>query len=1213
MNIHILRLLRFSLVTVAFLASAFAFAQQQFSYRVFLDTDNNLSNISSNGCSYDIGTIAAPNDIDGFEYHLELTMLAPGEIDQYGISGQIISCDSGSWHYANAEALSNDIWPSDIWTTTLSQTPNEADSIEAFIPSSVLEGAYQVRVVFQAENLSSNEVDSLEVDAGSPIVFYLASTENIPILPNAALLLLLLVLVVVAVKAKQLRNSISGFIIVVGLSGTLYMNNVDGELNNHCSLWGWCIDWSGELPIASDAIGDTADTAVDLHNVYMAETNDGDLAVRIDVGDVTNACLSLSPCDSNASCSNEPTGYSCTCNQDFSGDGSFCAYTPNGDDDGDLIDQLVDNCPTVPNPLQSDLDADGVGDLCDATPNPFVSINSITSLAIEKSQQAAQFSIDRTAGTAELTVNFNLSGNPNPVKGSASANDYQLVYADGSSVGQSLTLLENQSTRLVYLQPVDDVLHEVPEMVRLTLANGVGYALSVTQSNTASLMIADASNDSANAKVFFGVFAPQDNAVTSGSGVLSLIVDGDNDNALLNYNFSNLSAEQTDQHIHLSPSGTVIKDVNAYGSVYDFQWDLAPGGIFTTEQAMLDALYSGQFYINIHTANYPAGEISASFIYNEAIEPPEETELTAEDVDRDIIRFLTQATFGATPEQYTALRSQIATDGSNRLQVYSDWIDEQIALPQTSMYDLMESSIPLFSFGDTPSNMYGLSEPTYHIRRDAFWPMAVYGKDQLRQRMAFALSQILVISDSQATIRKGHRGTANYWDHLASHAFGFYNDALHDTTLHPIMGTWLSHLRNKKPDSVVGSYPDENYAREVMQLFSFGLVHREKNGNIILGEDNLPKATYDNDVIRDMARVFTGLGFSYITQNGVKTVNNYYERGDQAYNQQHRWTNPMKFFVQWHDYDAKTLFTDNDIPIVIDAATSQSTSTADTELRFVIDALVSHQTTAPFISRLLIQRFVTSNPSPNYIERVANAFGSSGDLTAVMKTILLDPEARNPNVLNSTTYGKLKEPVLHFAATMRLFQGGSQISFNDSTSPLYPLRDFYDDGASLMRIENLGLGQRSLGADSVFNFYLPDFSPTGELASQSLVAPEFQLMTESQVFATMNVYNRALNENMYSYRSFNFSNFTAEQLKVKLSPARLQAIVQATAGSDLDKAEAVVDYLDFYLNAGKLKYTNNTGTRDALIQAISSAGNEIDRFNNAVYGVSTSPEFLIQQ
>lgn len=1202
-----LRLLHSSFITIALLgsallASAMASSQEQFSYRVFIDADNN----SGNGCSYDIGSLTSPNDVAGFEHHLELTMLAPGVIDQYGISGQIISCDNGSWDYATATPLAND-----LWAASLNQSAGQIDSVEAFIPSSILEGSHQVRVVIQAENASSNTVDSLEADAGSPIVFYLTSTENIPILPNAALFLLLVVLAFVAVKAKQLRSSISGFIVVVGLSGTLYMNNVDGELNDHCTLWGWCVDWSGEVPIASDVIGDAVDPAIDLQNLYMAETNDGDIAIRIDVADVSNACVSLSPCDVNASCSNEPEGFSCSCNQDFSGDGSFCAYTPNGDDDGDFIDQLVDNCPTVANPLQSDLDDDGIGDLCDATPNPFVSLNVITDLAIEKSQQLAQFNVQRSAGTAEITINFSLAGNPNPVKGSASAADYQLVYADGSLVGQAITLAANQNSRIIRLQPVDDGLHEVPEMLQLTLANGIGYALN--SNNTASLMIADASNDSANAKVFFGIFGPQGNAVTSGSGVLSLIVDGDNDNAFLNYNFSNLSAEQTDQHIHLAPSGTMIKDVQASGSVYDYHWDLAPGGIFTTEQAMLDALYNGELYLNIHTANYPSGEISAFFIYNENIEPPEETELSADDVDRDIIRFLTQATFGATPEQYTALRSQINTDGSNRIQVYSDWIDAQIALPQSSMYDLMESAIPLFSFGDTPSGMYGTNEPSYHLRRDSFWPMAVYSKDQLRQRMAFALSQILVISDVQATIRKGHRGTANYWDQLAGNAFGFYNDTLHDVSLHPIMGTWLSHLRNRKADPVIGSYPDENYAREVMQLFSFGLVHRAKNGNILLGEDNLPVATYDNDVIRDMARVFTGLGFSYITQNGVKTVNNYYDRGDQAYLEQHRWTNPMKFFVTWHDYDEKTLFSDNGSTVVVDAAVNQSTSSADSELRYVVDALVSHQTTAPFISRLLIQRFVTSNPSANYIERVANAFGSNGDLTAVMKAILLDSEARNPNALNSMTYGKLKEPIIQLAATMRLLQAGSQISFADSNSPLYPLRSFYDDGASLMRMNPSGFGQRPLGADSVFNFYLPDFSPTGELASQSLVAPELQLMTESQIFATMNVYNRLLNENMYSDRSLSFSNFTADQLTVKFNFTRLQNIIASTSGSNTDKAEAVVDYLDFYLNAGQLKYTNNTGTRNALIQAISAESNDLDRFNNAVYGVNTSPEFLIQQ
>ena len=1190
--------------TALLLASVFALAQGQFIYRVFIDTD---STDPSNACSYDVGTLASPHHMDGFEHHLELTMLAPGEIDQYGINGQVISCDNGQWDYASGVALSND-----MWSASLSSEITQADIIDAFIPRSVVEDSYEVRVVLHAESTSNNEVDSLKTNGGLPIIFYVAPEENISILPVGGLLLLLVAFVFIGVRHKDLRVSISGLMLLfLGVSGTLYINEVDGELYDHCALWGWCVDWSQKTPVATDVIGDTIDTAIDLHALYMAKNDQGDIAIRIDIGDLSNACLSLSPCDANASCSNEPAGYNCSCHQDFSGDGDFCAFTPNGDDDGDLVDQLVDNCPAVSNPLQSDLDGDGIGDLCDETANPFVSLNLMTGLAIEKSQQSAQFKIVRSGGTAGITINFNLSGNSNPVKGSAAANDYQLMYSDGSLVGPALTLLPNQSSRMVYLQPVNDDLHEVPEMLKLTLTSGEGYALS--NNSFVSVMIADASNDGANAKVFFGIFAPQVNAVTSGSGVLSLIVDGDNDNALLNYNFSNLSAAQTDQHIHLAPSGTVIKDIQASGSVYDFQWDLAPGGIFTTEQAMLDALYSGEFYINIHTANYPAGEISASFIYNEAIEPPEETELTPDDVDRDIIRFLTQATFGATPEQYTALRSQISVDGANRLQVYSDWIDQQIALPQASMYDLMESSIPLFSYADTPSSMYGFSEPTYYLRRDAFWPMAVYGKDQLRQRMTFALSQILVISDSQASIRKAHRGAANYWDQLANNAFGFYSDALHDASLHPIMGTWLSHLRNKKSDPAIGSFPDENYAREVMQLFSFGLVHRAKNGNILLGSDSLPIATYDNDVIRDMARVFTGLSFSYVTLNGVKSVNNNFGRSNQSYDQQFRWTNPMRFFTDWHDFNAKTLFTDNGAAVIIDAATSQSADSANSELRFVIDSLVSHQTTAPFIGRQLIQRFVTSNPSANYIERVSNAFGSNGDLTAVMKAILLDVEARNPNVQNSITFGKLKEPVLQMTATMRLLQAGSQISFADSSSPLYPLRNSYDDGATLMRFGNLGLGQRPLGADSVFNFYLPDFSPAGDLAAQSLVAPEFQLMTESQIFASMNVYNRLLNENILSNRSLNFSNFTAEQLTVKLNPARLQTLLQTTAGSAAEKAEAVVDYVDFYLNAGKLKYTDNIGTRNALIQAITSAGSEAEGFDNIIYGINASPEFFIQQ
>ena len=1174
---------------------------QHFMYRVFIDTDIN----STNGCDYDVGFTLSPDVQTGFEYYLELSMRAPGLIDQYGLAASIVSCDQGNWNQINAVSLADQLWPA-----LLQPAPMQADIIEAFIPHEVLVASEQIRLVVHANNATTNASDNLVNDGAGAIIFTLKANQNIPLLPAVALFFLLSVLTVVAHQSRLPRTSLMGVMMVVGLTGTFYINEVDSELNDHCTVWGWCIDWSAYQAIAIDPSDDTDDTAVDLQQLFIAEADNGDVALRIEVNDVSNACLSLLPCDVNASCSNAPTGFACSCNTGYSGDGLSCAHTPNGDSDGDGIDELADNCPLVVNPLQADADEDGVGDACDSSPYPAVSVSVVSSLAIEENQQSAHFTVSRGSGSAPLNIDYTLAGNTDITKGSASPSDYQLRYADGTPVGQTLLLSAGQISRTVSLYPVADSLHEVPETLRLILANGIDYVL--TNNNSVSLMISDASNDSANAKVFFGVFLPQGDAVTSGSGLLSLILDGDNDNASLNYNFSNLTAVQTDQHIHLAPSGTVIKDVNATGSVYDFAWDLAPGGIFSTEQAMLDALFNGEFYLNIHTANYPAGEISATFIYDAGVEPPEQTELTADDVDRDIIRFLTQATFGATPEQYSVLRSQIATDGSNRMQVYSDWIDQQVQLPQSSMYDLMENTVPLFNNGPQ-TQMYGTYEPTYHLRRDSFWPIAVYGKDQLRQRMAFALSQILVIGDDQATIRKGHRGTAHYWDELADNAFGFYSDTLLDVSLHPIMGTWLSHLRNEKADLALGTFPDENYAREVMQLFSFGLVHRAKNGSILLGPDNLPMTTYDNEVIREMARVFTGLGFSYITQDGVKTANGWFYRGDQAYIEQHRWTNPMKFFDGKHDYSAKTLFTDNGAAVLVAANTNTTAATADAELQFVIDALVSHQTTAPFIGRQLIQRFVTSNPSAGYIERVATAFGSKGDLTAVLKAILLDPEARNPSVVNSSSFGKLKEPVLQLTATLRLLQAGSQIRFDDDASPLYPLRDAFESGASLMRIEALNISQRPLGSPSVFNFYLPDFSPSGALASQSLVAPEFQLVTESQIFTTMNKYNGLVNGNLVPPRPFNYSDFTAEQLQVKLKPDRLLNLWQGTAGSNAVKAEAVVDYLDFYLNAGQLKATNNSGTRDALIQAINNSGDDVARFKNAVYGVNTSPEFLLQQ
>ena len=1195
-------LLTFLIVLFFLSISNLVFADKQFLYRVLLDTDNDISS----GCNFDTGSSSEVNNIEGFEKYIQLTMQAPGESNQFGLSGSFISCSDGSWDVNNPAPISEDYWSSNI-----NEITTEPDSVDVFFSREDLGDTETIRIVVQAYNSHTDSTDVLSLQDGQPILFSLISNQNVPFLPPLAFFTLSVVLFLSAKRSHHLKSQMMGLVFIAGVGSALYINEVESELNDACSQWGWCMDWSQVPIIAIDDIGDTSDSAVDIQSIYMAEDINGLIGLRIDLKDVTNACLSLSPCDINASCTNQSLGvWSCSCLPDYSGDGVTCAYTPNGDSDSDGIDELLDNCPLISNPLQSDKDEDGIGDVCDQTPNPFISLSVISDTAIEKSQQAAEVSISRSAGSGGLSINYSISGNPDLTRGSAIPSDYQLVYEDGSAVGQKINFSEGQSTRNINIIPINDGLHEVPETLVLSLVSGADYDLN---DSTLNLKIIDASNNPENSKVFFGVFLPQGDAVTSGSGVLSLILDGDNDNASLNYNFSNLSAVQTDQHIHIAPSGTIIKDVHHTGSVYDLAWDLAPAGFFTTEQEMLDALFDGLFYLNIHTSTYPGGEISAVFTYDSGIEPPEETELTAADVDRDIIRFLTQATFGATPEDYQELRNQITEDGSNRIQVYNDWIDQQISLDSSSMFELMESSVPLFSFGSTSSSLYDYNEPTYKIRRDAFWPIAIYGKDQLRQRMAFALSQILVISDQQATIRKADRGTSKYWDQLAENAFSFYNDTLLDVSKSPIMGTYLSHLRNQKSDPVAGTFPDENFAREIMQLFSFGLVHRKKNGEILLGPDNLPISTYDNNVIREMARVFTGLAHSYRTKDGALFENNWFQLGDLAYVEEHRWTNPMKFFTNQHDYGEKILFTDNGSTIVVPANNNHSVENAEQELRFVIDAIVAHQTTAPFISRQLIQRFVTSNPSPAYIERVSNSFGEKGDLTSVIKAILLDPEARNPNVASSVTFGKVKEPVLQLTATMRLLQVSSGIPFDDTSSPLYPLKDKYDPGASLLRMNMQNLGQYTLGATSVFNFYLPDFSPSGEMSGQSLVAPEMQLMTESQLFTTMNNYNSMVNGNRYFQGTLDYSNMSAEDLKIKLSDSRLQEVADSVLDSNQAKAEAMVDYLDFYLNAGKIKYTNNTAVRDALVQGILSATDDTKRFKDLIYAINVTPDFIVQQ
>jgi hypothetical protein len=376
-------------------------------------------------------------------------------------------------------------------------------------------------------------------------------------------------------------------------------------------------------------------------------------------------------------------------------------------------------------------------------PDPVVSISEVTNetQAIEKSGQFAKFQITRSGGGDAVSIGFTLSGNADPAKGSATATDFELHYSDGGAVqGTTLTLSANQNNRVIEVRPILDALNEVAEVVNFSLAPGAGYNLG--SSTSAAISIIDAANTADNRKVFLNTFVPQDGVATTASGTASFILQGDNDAGVMNYTFSGLTSQQVDQHIHLT-NGPILKDIEFSGPVFDFPWDLslANGAPFQTEQELLDVLFEGRVFVNIHTANFPAGEIKAVFVYDADVTPPPTTELTEDEVDLDIVRFLNQATFGATPEDYAALRGQIDADGTNRMSVYSEWIESQFQLPQTEYLPFLDAQLRIFL------DATGNDEPGHNIRKDAFWTVAAFAKDQLRQRVAFAPIPILVVSE----------------------------------------------------------------------------------------------------------------------------------------------------------------------------------------------------------------------------------------------------------------------------------------------------------------------------------------------------------------------------------------------------------------------------------------------------------------------------------
>ena len=420
-------------------------------------------------------------------------------------------------------------------------------------------------------------------------------------------------------------------------------------------------------------------------------------------------------------------------------------------------------------------------------------------------------------------------------------------------------------------------------------------------------------------------------------------------------------------------------------------------------------------------------------------------------------RFLTQTSFGATDATIAEVRSA----------GYAEWIAQQTAMPVSDSH---------LAFMQARRALPGAPNSSVNEFYGSFWQQAVTGPDQLRQRVKLALSEIFVISVVDPNVDP--LGAASYYDMLGANAFGNYRTLLEQVSVHPMMGIYLTWLANQKEDPATGRQPDQNYAREVMQLMTIGVSKLNLDGTAQLDANGKPIPTYAAEDVSGLSKVFTG--YSYYSP--TPTNNTFLGRNKDPT----AIVRPMIAYPSFHSTSAKS-FLGTTIP-------ASAISDPQGDLRIALDALFNHPNVGPFISRQLIQRLVTSNPSPAYVARVAMVFnnhggGVRGDLKAVVRAILLDPEARSAGIAAGPNFGKLREPVVRMGNWARAFGATSQTGgwLIPSTSA------------------NTSLSQSALASPSVFNFWRPGYSPPStKIGALGLVGPEFQVVDEVSVAGYLN-------------------------------------------------------------------------------------------------------------
>jgi len=509
---------------------------------------------------------------------------------------------------------------------------------------------------------------------------------------------------------------------------------------------------------------------------------------------------------------------------------------------------------------------------------------------------------------------------------------------------------------------------------------------------------------------------------------------------------------------------------------------------------------------------------------------------------QEATRFLMQATVGFE-EQHVESLIDIGMEA---------WIDEQIALPNSLLLPSIETiyqlTIDTLLANNGNDSSAIVTRPNYVDFNYAWWDVNMKNDDLLRHRVATALSEIMVISRISALGGYGY-GLGSYYDVLSKNALGNFETLLTDMTLHPMMGWYLTYINNPKTDTITGIFPDENFAREVMQLFTIGLVELNLDGTPKLDNQGNEIPTYTNHEVGEFAKIFTGLGYGdvypFFAQTGVTN----------------RWnlnlnvadmTSPMIMYEEEHEQGEKYLLNQTVVP---------AGQTGMEDIEDAISNIFNHPNVGPFIAYRLIQRLIKSNPTPQYIARVASIFNSNengvrGDMASVVKAILLDEEARNCSYQNADVNSKLKEPFLRysqFARLATLSRPNDNYWWNNSD---YFHRDVQQD---------------IMAAPSVFNFFMFNDAPNGAIKDAGLVAPEFQIHNTQTSVGYWNMANRWVD-----------SNARVMTNGESLMTDRYVYWDKSAFEPYYDDPEVYLNWLDQHITGGSMSENTRTIIRDAI-------------------------------